>query len=55
MTDGGPLNSTLSVSLYTYRQFGFGNFGLAGAMAYITFIVVIVVTFIQFRVSREKS
>lgn len=55
MTDGGPLNSTLSVSLYTYRQFGFGNFGLAGAMAYITFIVVIIVTFIQFRLSEEKN
>lgn len=55
MTDGGPLNSTLSVSLYTYRQFGFGNFGVAGAMAYITFIVVIIVTFIQFRLNREKS
>lgn len=55
MTDGGPLNSTLSVSLYTYRQFGFGNFGLSSAMAYITFIVVIIVTIVQFRVTREKN
>lgn len=54
MTQGGPLHSTLSVSLYTYQQFGFGNYGLAGAMAYITLIVIVIVTFIQFRITREK-
>ena len=54
MTDGGPLNSTLSVSMYTYNQFGFGNYGLATAMAYILFVVIAVVTFIQFRLLREK-
>ena len=31
MTNGGPLDSTLSMSLYTYRQFGFGNYGYAAA------------------------
>ena len=54
MTDGGPLNSTLSVSMYTYNQFGFGNYGLATAMAYILFVIIAVVTFIQFRLLREK-
>lgn len=54
MTQGGPLNSTLSASMYTYQQFGFGNYGLAGAMAYMTFIVIVIVTMIQFRVTREK-
>lgn len=54
MTQGGPLNSTLSASMYTYQQFGFGNYGLAGAMAYITFIVIVIVTIIQFRVTRES-
>lgn len=55
MTSGGPLNSTISVSMYTYQQFGFGNYGLAGAMAYLTFLVIAVVTLIQFRVTRERD
>ena len=29
MTNGGPLNSTISMSMYTYKQFGFGNYGYA--------------------------
>ncbi|MGO1385771.1 MAG: carbohydrate ABC transporter permease [Arachnia sp.] len=54
MTQGGPLNSTISASMYTYNQFGFGNYGVAGAMAYLTFLVIVVVTIIQFRITREK-
>lgn len=55
MTKGGPLDSTVSASMYTYEQFGFGNYGVAGAMAYLTFIVIAVVTFLQFRLTREKD
>jgi len=54
MTQGGPLNSTVSVSMYTYQQFGFGNYGLATSMSYLLFVVIAVVTFIQFRLLREK-
>jgi multiple sugar transport system permease protein len=54
MTQGGPLNSTISVSMYTYQQFGFGNYGLATSMGYLLFVVIAVVTFIQFRLLREK-
>ncbi|MEE1652068.1 sugar ABC transporter permease [Brachybacterium sp. J144] len=54
MTGGGPLNSTVSASMYTYEQFGFGNYGVAGAMAYLTFLVIGVVTLVQFRLMREK-
>jgi multiple sugar transport system permease protein len=54
MTQGGPLNSTLSVSMYTYQQFGFGNYSLAASMSYILFVVIAVLTFIQFKVLREK-
>lgn len=54
MTQGGPLNSTLSASMYTYQQFGFGNYGVAGAMAYLTFLVIVIVTIVQFRLTREK-
>ena len=55
MTNGGPLNSTISMSMYTYRQFGFGNYGLAAAMSYIIFVIVAVVTAIQFRLLRENT
>jgi multiple sugar transport system permease protein len=55
MTKGGPLNSTISLSYYTYQQFGFGNYGLASAMSYIIFVVIAIVTAIQFRLLRERT
>jgi len=55
MTQGGPLNSTISASMVTYRQFGFGNYGVAGAMAYLTFVVILIVTLLQFRLTRERD
>jgi multiple sugar transport system permease protein len=55
MTKGGPLNSTVSVSMYTYNQFGFGNYGLASAMSYLIFIVIAIVAAIQFRLFRERA
>jgi multiple sugar transport system permease protein len=55
MTNGGPLDSTVSMSLYTYRQFGFGNYGYAAALSYIIFVAVAVVTALQFRALRENT
>ncbi|MCA1783064.1 MAG: sugar ABC transporter permease [Intrasporangiaceae bacterium] len=55
MTDGGPLNSTISASMYTFKQFSFGNYGYAASLSYLIFIVIVVVTAIQFRLLREKS
>jgi multiple sugar transport system permease protein len=55
MTNGGPLNSTISMSMYTYQQFGFGNYGYAASMSYIIFVVIAVVTAIQFRLLRENT
>jgi multiple sugar transport system permease protein len=55
MTQGGPLNSTISLTYATYNQFGFGNYGLAASMSYIIFIVIAIVTAIQFRLLRERS
>lgn len=52
---GGPLNSTVSMSMYSYQQFGFGNYGLASAMSYTIFAVIAVVTFLQFRLMRDKT
>ena len=55
MTDGGPLNSTISASMYTFQQFSFGNYGYAAALSYLIFVVIVIVTAIQFRVLREKD
>ena len=55
MTKGGPLNSTISLSYYTYQQFGFGNYALASAMSYLIFVVIAIVTAIQFRLLRERT
>jgi multiple sugar transport system permease protein len=55
MTDGGPLNSTISASMYTFEQFSFGNYGYAAALSYLIFVVIVVVTAMQFRLLRERS
>ena len=55
MTNGGPLDSTISMSLYTYKQFGFGNYGYAAALSYIIFVAVAVITALQFRALRENT
>jgi multiple sugar transport system permease protein len=55
MTSGGPLNSTISLSMYTYKQFGFGNYGYAASMSYLIFVIIAVVTALQFRLLRENT
>ncbi|HWL97416.1 MAG TPA: sugar ABC transporter permease [Nocardioidaceae bacterium] len=55
MTKGGPLDSTRSVTFYTYDQFGFGNYGYASAVSYVLFIAVVVLTAVQFRLLRTKD
>ncbi|MBK7819572.1 MAG: sugar ABC transporter permease [Tessaracoccus sp.] len=55
MTNGGPLNSTISASMYTYQQFSFGNYGFAAALSYLIFLVIAIVTVVQFRFLSEKD
>lgn len=55
MTQGGPLDSTLSMSYYVYKQFGFGNYGYASAISYVLFVIIVVFTAVQFRLLREKD
>jgi multiple sugar transport system permease protein len=52
-TQGGPMNTTLFYVLYLYRQ-GFESLrmGYASAMAWILFVIVLIVTAIQFLGSR---
>ena len=55
MTNGGPLNSTISMSMYTYKQFGFGNYGFASSVSYLIFVAIAIVTAVQFRLLRENT
>ncbi|TXK19395.1 carbohydrate ABC transporter permease [Homoserinibacter sp. GY 40078] len=55
MTRGGPLDSTLSTAMYTYQQFGFGNYSLASAASYVLFLGIVVLSLIQFRVLGKKD
>jgi multiple sugar transport system permease protein/raffinose/stachyose/melibiose transport system permease protein len=54
MTDGGPLDATLSVTMYMYQQgFEFFHQGYAAAIAYVLFVIVAIVAFLQFRFLRS--
>ena len=55
MTKGGPLDSTKSVTFFTYEQFGFGNYAYASAAAYLLFLAIVLLTMAQFRLLREKD
>ncbi|MEP7034351.1 MAG: sugar ABC transporter permease [Actinomycetota bacterium] len=55
MTNGGPLDSTVSLSMFTYRQFGFGNYGFASATSYVLFVIIVALTAVQFRSLRSNT
>jgi multiple sugar transport system permease protein len=53
-TDGGPLDSTLFYVLYLYRQaFQFFNMGYASAMAWVLFVIILVLTLLVVRSARS--
>ncbi|MDW8098085.1 MAG: sugar ABC transporter permease [Anaerolineae bacterium] len=54
MTRGGPLNATLFYALYLYlNAFNFLKMGYAAALAWILFVIMIVVTIWQLRLARH--
>lgn len=56
MTDGGPLDGTLSVALFIYQNgFKFNNFGYAAAGSFVLFVCIIAVTLVQLRVQKSES
>lgn len=56
MTEGGPLNSTLSVSLFIYRNgFQLNNFGYAAAGSLILFVIIILATMVQLKIQRKQD
>ncbi|MHC3427607.1 carbohydrate ABC transporter permease [Streptomyces sp. DT18] len=56
MTQGGPNNSTLTVSLDMYKEgFNFFHMGYASAMAYVLFIVIMAITVLQLRLLKDNT
>jgi multiple sugar transport system permease protein len=55
MTRGGPLDSTRSITYFTYDQFRFGNFGYAAAASYLLFLAIVLLTYVQFRWLGERD
>jgi multiple sugar transport system permease protein len=50
LTDGGPENATLFYTLYLYRNaFNYFNMGYASALAWVLFLLVLVLTLAVFR------
>ncbi|MOA41665.1 Lactose transport system permease protein LacF [compost metagenome] len=55
MTKGGPLNATMSMALFIYNNgFKLSNFGYAASGSFILFIIIIVVTIVQF-IAKKKE
>ncbi|MER5183939.1 sugar ABC transporter permease [Streptomyces sp. NPDC002896] len=55
LTNGGPLGSTESVALYTYHQFGSGEFGVSSAASFVMLVLVALVSLVQFRLLRPRA
>lgn len=56
MTQGGPLNSTLTLVLYMYEQgFRWWRLGFAAAVAVVLFLLTLVGTLIQWGLRRESA
>jgi multiple sugar transport system permease protein len=53
MTSGGPQNASLFLGLYLYyTAFSYLKMGSAAAMAWVIFLFILILTIIQFKVSR---
>ena len=54
MTDGGPENSTSVLVYWIYKQaFEFFNIGKASAIAYVLFVIILSLTYVQW-ITRKK-
>ncbi len=56
MTEGGPLQSTLSVLYFMYEEgFKWWSLGRASAVAFLLFVLMFMVTALQLRLGRQRS
>ncbi len=55
LTNGGPANTTESLTLYTLRTyFDAGNYGYGSALATVTFILTVIIALLFLQVIQEK-
>jgi multiple sugar transport system permease protein len=53
---GGPLNATLSLVMYMYKQgFRWWNIGFAATVALVLFVIILAGTLVQMRLQRERE
>lgn len=53
---GGPANATMTVVLYMYTTaFTFSRAGRASAMAFILFVIILLITIVQLRLLRDRT
>lgn len=56
MTGGGPLGSTSTIMYYIYEKgFSYYEMGYSSALAWIFFILILIVTLIQYRFRHEQA
>jgi multiple sugar transport system permease protein len=56
MTEGGPLQSTVSVLYFMYEQgFKWWDLGTASAVAFLLFLIMLLVTAVQLTVARRRG
>ena len=56
MTQGGPLNSTLSIVQYMYQEgFRWWNMGYSAAIAFVLFAVIMIGTVIQMKIQKNAN
>ncbi|MBM7552137.1 carbohydrate ABC transporter permease [Thalassobacillus pellis] len=56
MTEGGPLNGTMSIALFIYKEgFQFSQFGYAAAGSFVLFAMIIIVTVLQFKLRKSDT
>lgn len=56
MTQGGPADSTLVISMLVVRSaFEQSRFGVSGAMSMFMFILIAIITIVQFKLSNDKD
>ncbi len=52
---GGPLNRTLSIALYMYQEaFGRARLGYAAAVTVVLFLLILIITLIQLRLTQRR-
>jgi multiple sugar transport system permease protein len=55
-TKGGPIHATTVVVYYLYLQaFSFFHAGYAAAIAVVLFLVIVLITLVQLRLTRDPS